>query len=447
MSSAQLSRLHELDTPSSLLRPSDSRSESNTWSETAPLSTIQVPRRFTVDEGGGTETTVLQTSRAMKSVGHDTRIFTSLALSSRREELVEGIPIRRFPYVYPFLGMSPSAIRDLDKKGGNLLSFALLKALLREKSVDLLHAHSGKRPGAVVRTAARMKRIPYVLTLHGGHFDIPAGEMKQMLSPIRGRFEWGRAAGALLGARRVLDDAAAIICVGQNEHEATTREFPDKRVVLLPNGVDSAFFARGDGMAFRNLVGIPRDRRVVLCVGRIDYQKNQLGLLKAFRLLRQREPRAHLVLLGPVTVSDYDEELREAIGALALHEHVTMVPGLRWNDPMLAGAYAAADVFCLPSLHEPFGMVILEAWAAGLPVVAAKVGGIPSFTTHGHDILHTDPHCPEAIAQSLETAISNRSLARTLAEHGHAKAIRDYDWLSISKRLISVYRDVLSSKN
>jgi glycosyltransferase involved in cell wall biosynthesis len=447
MSSAQLSHLVELDAPSSLLCPSDSRPESDTWSQPAPLRTIQVPRRFTVDEWGGTETTVLQTSRAMKSLGHDTRIFTSLALSSRREELVEGIPIRRFPYVYPFLGMSPSAIRDMDKKGGNLLSFALLKALLREKSVDLLHAHSGKRLGAVVRTAARLKRIPYVVTLHGGHFDIPAGEMKQMLSPIRGRFEWGRAAGALLGARRVLDDAAAIICVGRNEHEATTREFPGKRVVLLPNGVDSAFFAGGDGTAFRTSAGIPRDRRIVLCVGRIDYQKNQLGLLKAFALLRQREPQAHLVLLGPVTVSAYGDKLRKAIAALALRERVTMVPGLRWNDPMLAGAYAAADVFCLPSLHEPFGMVILEAWSAGTPVVAAKVGGIPSFTTHGHDVLHTDPQCPEDIARSLDTAMSNRTLARTLAEHGRAKATRDYDWLSISERLLSVYRDVLTPKN
>jgi glycosyltransferase involved in cell wall biosynthesis len=330
-----------------------------------PLSTIQVPRRFTVDEWGGTETTVLQTSRAMNALGHRTRIFTSLALASRREERMEGVAIRRFPYVYPFLGLSPEAARDLDKKGGNLLSFGLLRALLREKSIDLLHAHSGKRLGAVVRTAARIRRIPYVVTLHGGHFEIPAGEMQQMLTPIRGRLEWGRAVGALLGARRVLDDAAAIICVGRDEYEAASRRFPDKRVELLPNGVDSAFFSQGDGDAFRTRHGIPADRRVVLCVGRIDYQKNQLGLVRAFELLKRQEPRAHLVLLGPVTVPDYREKLGDSVEARALHDRVTIVPALRWDDPMLAGAYHASDVFCLPSLHEPFGMVILEAWSAG----------------------------------------------------------------------------------
>jgi glycosyltransferase involved in cell wall biosynthesis len=409
-----------------------------------PLSTIQVPRRFTVDEWGGTETTVLQTSRAMNALGHRTRIFTSLALASRREERMEGVAIRRFPYVYPFLGLSPEAARDLDKKGGNLLSFGLLRALLREKSIDLLHAHSGKRLGAVVRTAARIRRIPYVVTLHGGHFEIPAGEMQQMLTPIRGRLEWGRAVGALLGARRVLDDAAAIICVGRDEYEAASRRFPDKRVELLPNGVDSAFFSQGDGDAFRTRHGIPADRRVVLCVGRIDYQKNQLGLVRAFELLKRQEPRAHLVLLGPVTVPDYREKLGDSVEARALHDRVTIVPALRWDDPMLAGAYHASDVFCLPSLHEPFGMVILEAWSAGLPVVAARVGGIPSFTTHGHNILHVDPECPEDIAKALGMVLSNPQLARSLAEHGRARACRDYDWFSISKRLVSIYRDALA---
>jgi glycosyltransferase involved in cell wall biosynthesis len=444
MSMSRVPSLTQLDARENPSPSSERRSRALVSSALGPLSTIQVPRRFTVDEWGGTETTVLQTSRAMNALGHDTRIFTSLALAARREEQVEGVAVRRFPYVYPFFGLSPESVRDLDKKGGNLLSLALLRALLREKSIDLLHAHSGKRLGGVVRTAARLRGIPYVVTLHGGHFEIPTGEMQQMLTPIRGRFEWGRAAGALLGARHVLDDAAAIICVGRDEYEATSRRFPGKRVELLPNGVDSAFFSNGDGDAFRTRHGIPGDRRVVLCVGRIDYQKNQLGLVEAFELLKRREPRAHLVLLGPVTVSDYREKLGNRVEMQALHDRVTIVPALRWDDPMLAGAYHASDVFCLPSLHEPFGMVILEAWSAGLPVVAARVGGIPSFTTHGHDILHVDPECPEDIASALHTVLRNPKLARSLAEHGRARARRDYDWFSISERLVSIYRDVLA---
>jgi hypothetical protein len=93
---------------------------------------IQVPRRFVVSEWGGTETTILQTSRALQRAGHEAAIFTSLALSDQRREEIQGVPVRRFPYSYPFLGLTADDRRDMDKKGGNLLSLSLLLGLLRE---------------------------------------------------------------------------------------------------------------------------------------------------------------------------------------------------------------------------------------------------------------------------------------------------------------------------
>jgi glycosyltransferase involved in cell wall biosynthesis len=408
------------------------------------LRTIQIPRRFTLDEWGGTETTVLQTSRELRALGQDTRIFTSLALSSRAEEHVHGIEVRRFPYCYPFLGLSADAVRDLDKKGGNLLSLPLLRALLGAGPVDLLHAHSGKRLGGVVRTAAKLRGIPYVVSVHGGHFEIPSGEMDQMLGPIRGRFEWGRPFGALLGARRVLDDAAAVVCVGKDEYEATRAAFPDKRVELLPNGVDAAFFSRGDGRVFRALHGIAPERRLILCVGRIDYQKNQLELVEALAALREERCNAHVVLLGPVTVASYEAKLRARVAELGLADRVTFAPALTWNDPMLANAYAAADVLCLPSLHEPFGMVILEAWAAGVPVVASRVGGIPSFTTDGVDVLHNVPGSARRLRTSLRAVLDDPGLARALAGNGHRRALQHYTWPVIGGRLATIYREVIA---
>ncbi len=233
---------------------------------------IQVPRRFVVSEWGGTETTILQTSRALQGAGHEAAIFTSLALSSQRRELIQGVPVRRFPYNYPFLGLTANDRRDMDKKGGNLLSLSLLLGLLREPGVDLIHAHTGKRVGGVVRTAAKLRGIPYVVTLHGGFFEVPKGEMDQMLAPIQNRLEWGRVFGALLGARRVLQDAAAVVCVGGDEYAAAKAKLPGQRVELIPNGVDCDAFAQGDAAGFRAAHGIAADRRLILCVSRIDYQ-------------------------------------------------------------------------------------------------------------------------------------------------------------------------------
>jgi glycosyltransferase involved in cell wall biosynthesis len=403
---------------------------------------VQIPRRFAIHEWGGTETTILQTSRALKQAGHQVSIFTSLALSDRREELVQGVPVRRFPYSYPFFGLTEDDRRDMDKKGGNLLSLPLLLGLVREPGVDLLHAHTGKRVGGIVRTAARLRGIPYVVTLHGGYFGVPKGEMDQMLAPIRNRFEWGRAFGALLGARRVLEDAAAVLCVGGDEYAAAKARLPGRRVELLPNGVDCEAFAAGDGAAFRAAHGIGPDRRVVLCVSRIDYQKNQIGLVEALARVKEQVADVHLVLVGPVTVEGYRDRLLARIAELALTDCVTLVPGLRPDDPMLPAAYHAAEVFCLPSLHEPFGIVILEAWASGLAVVASRVGGIPSFTRDGEDVLHAEPGDTPDLAARLVQLLRDRALSGRIATAGQAKARRDFAWSAIAARLADLYREL-----
>lgn len=404
---------------------------------------IQVPRRFVATEWGGTETTILQTSRALRAAGQEVEIYTSMALSDRRRETLQGVPIQRFPYSYPFFGLSEQDRNDMDRKGGNLLSFSLLWALAREPGVDLLHAHSGKRLGAAVRTAARLRGIPYVITLHGGYFVVPKGEMQQMLAPIDNAFEWGRVFGALLGSRTVLEDAAAVLCVGGDELAAAREHLPSQRIELMPNGVDCAAFAEGDGQAFRDAYGIGPSRRILLCVSRIDYQKNQIGLVDALAALIPHHPDLQLVLLGPVTVSHYHQRLLARVRDQGLQDRVTLIPGLQSDDPLLTGAFHAAEVFCLPSLHEPFGIVILEAWAAGLPVVASRIGGIPSFTEDGTDILHAAPGDPAALASQIGRLLNDRPLAARLADAGRAKARRDFDWAPISRRLLELYHDLV----
>ncbi len=406
------------------------------------MNIIQVPRRFVASEWGGTETTILQTSRALQRAGHEAAIFTSLALSDQRRETIQGVPVRRFPYTYPFLGLSAQDKRDMDKKGGNLLSLSLLLGLLREPGVDVLHAHTGKRVGGVVRTAARLRGIPYVVTLHGGFFEVPKGEMDQMLAPIQNRPEWGRIFGAFLGARRVLEDAAAVVCVGGDEYVAAQAKLPGQRVELIPNGVDCEAFAQGDAAGFRAAHGLATDRRIILCVSRIDYQKNQIGLVDALAQVATQVPTVHLVLLGPVTVAGYHERLLNRVRELGLTDRVTLIPGLRPDDPMLPAAYHAAEVFCLPSLHEPFGIVILEAWAAGRPVVASRVGGIPSFTQDGEDVIQAQPGDTADLAARLIQVMGDPRLAGRLAAAGQAKARRDYAWSAIAARLVDIYREL-----
>src|SRR5260370_42015880 len=102
----------------------------------------------------------------------------------------------------------------------------------------------------------------------GGFFIVPAGEAQTWTAPAKGTFEWGKALGWWVGARRVLDDAAAIICVGEKEQEEAQRHYPRKKVVHLPNGGYAHGFATGDGASFRVRLGSAADAFVVLTVGR-----------------------------------------------------------------------------------------------------------------------------------------------------------------------------------
>lgn len=404
---------------------------------------IQVPRRFVKNEWGGTETVILETSKALNSRGHCSSIFTTTALCDLPRETIQGVDVCRHDYVYPFWGLSHEDKRDMDKKGGNLLSISMLTALLKARDVDILHTHCGKRLGGIVRTVARLRGLPYVVSLHGGVVDVPDDEMRQMLEPLKGSFEWGRAIGALLGARRVLEDASAIICVGQNEQQAVQARYPDKRVEWIPNGVDANKFANGNGRVFREKHGIPLDRKVILNVGRIDPQKNQLALISTMTHLLRKRKDIHLVLIGPVTVESYGLKLLNKIHEASLYDHVTILPGLPGGSTDLVNAYHAADVFCLPSRHEPFGIVILEAWAAELPVVASGVGGIPSFTQNGKDVLYAEHSEPVSFAVAIERLLDDNDLATRIAARGCSLARTQYDWCQVTDRLEALYRDLL----
>jgi glycosyltransferase involved in cell wall biosynthesis len=404
---------------------------------------VQVPRRFVRTDWGGTETVILETSKCLLALGHHTEILCPRALSHTDREVIDGIAVTRFDYFYPYWGLSAAARLQLDKKGGNLFSFPLLRALRRFPDLDLIHLHTGKRLGAIGRYVAAKRHLPYVISLHGGVYDVPAGEAQTWTAPTQGTLEWGKVLGWWVGARRVLDDAAAILCVGQKEQEEAQRHYPRKRVVHLPNGVDACRFATGDRAGFRAHHGIAADAFVVLTVGRIDPQKNQLLAARLLAQLLRERVNAHLVLVGHVTNAVYDKQLEREIGVLGLSQRVTLIRGLDTHDPALVNAYHAADLFVLPSVHEPFGIVILEAWAAGLPVVASRVGGVPSFVADGEDGCLFPPGDLDALARVVRGLNANPDTLRKLGDSGKRKARDEFSWDRVTQRLTGIYQEAI----
>jgi len=407
------------------------------------MRTVQLARRFVREDWGGTETVIFETSKRMMALGHETEVLCTLATADKDREVMDGLQVRRSPYFYPYIGLKEEAKRVLDKKGGSPFSFHLMRALKQVPELDLIHLHVGNRIGGIGRYVARKRGIPYVMSLHGGVFDVPTHEAESWTAPAKGSLEWGKALGWWIGARQVMSDASAILCVGYPESVLTQKKLPDTRVLYLPNGADTKRFATGDGPAFRAKHGIPQDAKVLLTVARIDAQKNQLLPARLLPQLRAVDDKTHLLLVGNVTNPAYHDTLVAEVAAHGLADHVTIIPGIPSDSGELVDAYHAADVFLLPSIHEPFGIVILEAWSAGLPVLASRVGGIPHFVEDGVDGLLFDPEEDPSLIAAFQALTDDGARAKGLAEMGQKKAREEYDWDAITGKLIGIYDEVL----
>ena len=406
------------------------------------LKVTHVVRRFAFEEWGGTETVVWNSARKLRDCGVDSEIFATRACSAVGDEVRDGVPIRRFDYFYPYWPLNAERVLALDKKGGNPLSPKLSRAL-RECGCDLIHIHTAGRLAQEAILIARRLRIPTVISFHGGCCDVPLDEVREMLRPTRKTFPYGGILDRLAGRRFDIAKAAdALVCVGANEEKLLRAQYPDKRIIYLPNGIDPERFSRRVGWDFRERYGVPRERLLCCCIARIDYQKNQQALLRAVALLCDRGVDAGAVLIGPVSAEWYADEMRRLIAELDLASRVVWLPGVGADDELLPAALQAADCFVLPSLHEPFGIAVLEAWSAGTPVVASRLGGLQYLIREGENGRFCDPGRPESIADAVELCRRDPDGTRRMAENARREAEEQYSWAKITARLAAFYREV-----
>ncbi len=258
-----------------------------------------------------------------------------------------------------------------------------------------------------------------------------SAEVKQRMAGINGELE-----SSISGMRTAKAFA--------NEEAELRRRYPDKLIRFLPNGVDVDKFARPAAFDWHRELKLEDGVRILLNVSRIDYQKNQKLLVRLLAELKARGDRVHLLLIGPVTAEWYGRELLALAESLQVREQLTLVPGLPPDDERLAAAYQQAEVFLLPSLHEPFGIVVLEAWSAGVPVLAARVGGLRYLVEEGKTGLQFDP---EALPSLLAAYDALPPLRMQLGRNARAEVAARYGWPVIGRQLAEFYREVIAYYN
>lgn len=297
---------------------------------------------------------------------------------------------------------------------GTLLPTRLLlrkaEQLIRDRNIDVVHFSTALPLALMGPKLVRSLGVPYAVTVNGAEFVLPASLPvgRQML-------------------RRALKEAAVILPYAGYLEGEVKKVFPSgPPIEAVPPGIDPARFSIDAQRAFTSAGGGP----VILYVGRLVARKGAVALLEAFDRVSKRHPGVHLLYVGD------GPELKKLLRMSKekrLTQQVTFAGGKPWEE--VPGFFASADIFCMPVRErfggletEGFGIVFLEAAAAGIPSVAGDAGGARDAVLHDETGLLVDGRSVESIADALIDLLDDPARAKKMGELGRERVMSEFAW-------------------
>lgn len=373
---------------------------------------------------GGLGRHVHALATSLAAGGHEVTVVTRHADGAPLTEVAEGVRIVRAPEDPPAFPLQTPSLLAWTMAFNHTLTRAALRAAATGE-YDVIHAHDW----LVTHTAVTLKEhlnLPLVATIHateaGRHQGWLPGEMNKCIHTV----EWwlGREA------------AKVLVCSSYMKWEVSRLlELPSQSVDVIPNGVDGKIWrapARAVVAARSQFAG---DGPLVGYAGRLVYEKGVQHLVGAVPRLRQRHPDLRVVIAGD---GPYRAELQEEAHRLGVGNTVRF-PGFL-GVSQLPAMFAATNATVVPSMYEPFGMVALEAAAAGAPLAVANTGGLAEIVEPGVTGV-TFPHSdPDALAEAVGSLLSDQIFARRVARRARTMVGRRYGWARIAERTAASYR-------
>jgi len=245
----------------------------------------------------------------------------------------------------------------------------------------------------------------------------------------------------------MLEHADAILTCNPSEAARLREKFPGKRIQVQPHGVPAASYqVDGRQQALETWPRL-RGRRLLVCVGRIDPVKNQLWLVDRVPELCRRYPDFMLVLAGPCSDEGYSQKLWKRIADLGVDNAVILTGALPPDDPRLSGLVQLGGLAVLPSVSETFGLVLLEAWAAGAAVMASRTSGAKALVQHGENGWLFDLDRPESFHEAANVALNGSGLRERFAAAGKAMVLAQFDLPVIARRTRQLYYQLIEAKS
>ncbi|MEX0684352.1 MAG: glycosyltransferase family 4 protein [Dehalococcoidia bacterium] len=360
---------------------------------------------------GGVNRHVFNLSQHFMRRGHDVTVVAPASKRSSDEP----------PYLH-VIGHSAIGLPASGSVANVTLSYNMssrVKKLLARESFDIVHTHEPFMP-LLPFQFVRFSTSTNIATFHAARDSGSRvyGYMRFLIQPW-----WHRIHG------RIAHSQAALDLIGKYFED-------DFRII--PSGIDYAYFAQ-EAPPIPDLMD---SKRNIVFVGRQEKRKGLPYLLEAYAMLKKEMPQTRLVIVGP------DGGMRP--GALRYIEQnrledVVFTDYVSYQD--LPRYYRSGDVFCAPNTgHESLGLILLEAMAAGVPIIASRIPGFAAVVKDGEHGLLVPPRDAEALYLALKTLLSDAAMREEMAKAGATEA-RNWSWEEMAGKVLSFYEETAAARN
>ena len=298
---------------------------------------------------------------------------------------------------------------------------------IKKIGLDIIHVHSPFLLSSLGARAARRYRLPLVFTFHTLY--------DQYVHYIPFAEDTSRHVVQAIG-RDFCNRCNMVVAPSQLVVNYLRRIGVKAPIVNIPTGVDLEEFNNLDSNWLKDNYGVGSDEKALLFVGRLGKEKNVTFLLKSFEIIVNQFPSTRLILVGSGPQEKY---LRKMCHQLGIADKVIFTGVLPRNK--IVHCYASADLFVFPSVTETQGLVIGEAKATGLPVVAVRAFGPAEMVVHGEDGLLTDPSLPSftnAILQLLKNERQREEMSRQALIN-----VTEISSTQCAENMLAVYRELI----
>jgi len=360
---------------------------------------------------GGVTEHISALDHHFRALGHDTRI---IAASTTDEDVLDEHVIKVSGAVSP-ISFSGSKARVTLAPA----VYRRVKQILKQEHFDIVHVHEPTVP----ILSLVVLRHSHALNVGTFHAYRESNVLYEYMRPL---------------VQRVINRLNGRIFVSDVVREYINRYFPGE-FTIIPNGIDCARFAAP------NLAPIERfndGRPNILFVGRMEKRKGFRHLIRAFQSIKQTVPDARLIVCGAFNDNEKAPFIRYARATRLRSVH--FVGYVAPED--LPRYYRTATLFCAPSTgFESFGIILLEAMAAGTPIVASDIAGYRQVVETGCDGLLVPPEDEPALARGIIDLLRNPQRRAEMSECGKRKAAQ-FDWSIIAHRVLDYYSQLLAAQ-